>query len=360
MSALSHDSELEFLNLTLPVCAILAAASVALWMAVFVLRMRRRAVTARIAAAKETLTGGLLAEIIDPAAPAVSYAHLSRLKRRVLVQVLQELAGQIKGHEKDRLIGLLQREGFFDAALRALRDRRPAERQSACALLRHCPQPSSSAALRTALADRDLGVRLMAARSLLARDEVPSLRGLLESLRLSPVDPPLVLTDLLARAPASLRPEAILLLGEPLPDEWKRILAIALGRSQAPEAFLPLAALVRHPADRVRAAAWIALRELGDPQAADLLRHGLADPNASVRQAACQCAAILGRPEHFPPLAAIVRRDEWEVSHAAARALWALGPEARAILRAHGAQAGELDAGVQVLREHEMEEAHEA
>ncbi len=360
MLALSPDSDLELLNLAFPICASLAAASVAIWTVVFILRIRRFKVDARMVAAKENLMDGLLAEIIDPAAPAVSYAQLPRLKRFVLVQVLQEIVGQIKGEEKERLIGLLQREGFFEAAVRALRDRRPAERQSACALLSYCPQASSSVALRTALGDPDLGVRLMAARSLLARDEIPSLRGLLESLRLSREDPPLVLTDLLGRLPASLRPEAIQLLGEALPNEWKRILAIALGRSQVPEAFPPLGVLVRHPADRVRAAAWIALRELGDPQAAGLLPHGLTDPSASVRQAACQCAAMLGRPEHFSQLAAIVQRDEWEVSHAAARALWALGPEARRILRDHCAQAGELDAGVQVLRAGELEDEHES
>ncbi len=360
MLALSPDSEQELLRLMFLTCTTLAVASVVLWTAVFILRVRRLTVDARMVAAKENLMDGLLAEIIDPAAPAVSYAQLPRLKRFVLVQVLQEIVSQIKGAEKDRLIGVLQREGFFEAAVRALWDRRPAERQSACALLGFCPQASSSIALRAALGDPDLGVRLMAARSLLARDEIPSLRGLLESLRLSREDPPLVLTDLLARLPASLRPEAAQLLGEALPNEWKRILAIALGRSQAPEAFVSLAVLVRHPADRIRAAAWIALRELGDPQASGLLPLGLTDPSASVRQAACQCAAILGGPQNLSHLTAIVQRDEWEVSHAAARALWALGPEARQILRAHCAPAGELDAGVQVLRAGELEDDHES
>ncbi len=350
----------ESLALILHSCVVLALASVLIWAACFLVRARRLIRAERVAETRERLTSRLLAEITEPAAGPVSYANLSRLERWVLLQVLQEMANQITGAEKARLVKLIEREGLVDVMRQVLRSGWPAERQAACALLAHSPRPEAAADLRTALLDRDLGVRVTAARSLLGRNEVTSLRELLAAVRLPPNDPPLALSDLLARLPGSLHEEAVELLRGPLPNEWKRIFAIALGRLQAEDLLPALAALARHASDGVRAAAWIGLRELGSPAAAELLRHGLTDPSTSVRQAACQCAALLGRPEHLPRLLAIVREDEWWVSHAAAVALWEFGPRGRALLRWHAESAPELAAGVQVLRERELEDLRES
>jgi HEAT repeat protein len=187
-------------------------------------------------------------------------------------------------------------------------------------------QPSAIAALQGARKDRDLAVRLAAVRALVQRDRIESIRTLLADLDFSPDDPPLILTEIFAHISARLRPEAIRLLTEPLPDEWKRMLAIALGRNHVPEAFDGILALSRLPSPRLRAAAWVALRELADPRAGETVGEGLRDGSASVRRAAC--------------------------------ALHDFGPEGRALLVQHANTAPEDDVGLQVLRERQMEDQY--
>jgi HEAT repeat protein len=138
------------------------------------------------------------------------------------------------------------------------------------------------------------------------------------------------------------------------------MLAIALGRNQVQAAFDGIMALSRSPSPRMRAAAWVALREMGDPRAGATVAEGLKDADASVRRAACEAAAALGDPAVLPPLLALLADDDWWVRFSAASALAAFGPEGRELLEKHATTADENDVGLQVLRERQMEELYGA
>lgn len=333
---------------------LLAAVSVLVWLAVFGVRLMRLRRSRSAVAAEEELTGIVLDQLSGYGAAAVKLNLLPDWKRDILLQVLQQLIEQTKGRDQANLIRILHDAGFHQAALQQLREHRdPAVRQSACTVLGYFSDEPSVQTLRAALEDADPAVRLTAARALLHKDRVDSLATLLRQLRFPPDDPPLVLAEIFARLPDRLRPEAISLLGSrQLPPEWLRMLALALARNQVFDAFDAIASLRNAPQARVRSAAWVALAELGDPRAGDLVLEGLRDPASDVRQVAGQCAGKLGGPEVLPVLGELARHGDWWGRFHAASALHGCGPEGRALLARLAEGAPPEDPVRQVWNEH--------
>jgi len=355
MWELSPVSEELLLHVLIQGCLWLTAGSLVLWLGCFGYRLHRLRLNRQDDALEEKLTGLVLEEISGEILQNRPFLRLPAGQRRILLRVLQNLIAQIKGSEQAKLIALLQREGFMEAALQTLAAGPAEERQAACTLLSYHADPAALAALHGALRDPDLGVRLTATRALMQKDQIASLRELLARLDLSPDDPPLILAEIFTRLPVRLLDEAVHLLGSPISDEWKRMLAIALGRNQVHAALPAIVVLCEATVPRLRAAAWVALREMGDPLAGQHLLAGLHDPSATVRQAACQFAGAFGGPESLAPLQQLLADADWWVRFAAANALYDLGGEGRQLLERHSTTADDLDVGLQVLREREME-----
>ncbi len=358
MPASPPASDPALLAAIVQACWALSAAAVAVWGGVFAVRVRRLRRARLEAAAEEELTGRVLDQLSGYAAksPGVGFDQLPRWKRGVLLRVLCRLIEQTKGRDQGQLVSLLRDVGFRDRALAHLHQGSGLQRQDACTVLGYFDDEASTTGLRTALGDPDSAVRLTAARALLQRDRVTSLRELLDRLNFSREDPPLILAEIFGNLPARLQDEAVALLRTPLPPEWLRMLAIALARQQVLPAFDAIASLRHSPAPRVRAAAWVALHELGDPRAGDLVAEGLRDPSPDVRQAASRCAGRLGGPDAPALLGVLLRDPDWWTAFRAARALLATGPAGRALLEAHAANAPEDDAGRQALREQTEED----
>jgi hypothetical protein len=357
MSVSPPVSDAALLAAVANTCVGLTIAAVAVWSGVFVVRVRRLRNARLESAAEEELTGRVLDQISGYAGKSGGdgLGALPGWKRRVLLRVLCGLIEQTKGRDQGQVVDLLRVAGFRDEALNDLRRGNGPRRQDACSVLGCFDDEASTAALRSALADRDGGVRITAARALLQKDRVDSLRELLECLAFSREDPPLVMAELFANLPTRLQGEAVAMLRDPLPAEWLRIVAIALARQQAPDVFEPIAALRHSPAPRVRAAAWVALRELGDPRAGDFVAEGLVDPSPDVRQAASRCAGLLGGPEVLPVIAGMLRDPDWWTAFRAAHALLDAGPAGRARLEEHARTAPAGDAGRQALLEQEAD-----
>lgn len=352
MPASPPVSEDALLSGLIAACWLLALASVAIWAGVFAVRLRRLRRARQEAVAEEELTAAVLDQISGYGArhPQPAFQGLPDWKRRVLLRVLCGLIEQTKGRDQVHLVTLLRTAGFRDQALADLVHGTGLRRQQACTVLGFFDDEASAAGLRSALSDRDSAVRLAATRALLEKDRVDSLRSLLAQLAFSESDPPLIMSEILGHLPPRLHPEAVAMLGQPLPPEWLRVLAIALARQQVLTAYDPIAALRTSPAPRVRAAAWVALGELGDPRAADLVGEGLRDPVADVRRAAAGCAAKVGGPDTVPQVEPLLREDDWWTGFNAARALLALGAPGRAALEAFAAGAPD-SAPAQALRE---------
>ncbi|MBA4138677.1 MAG: hypothetical protein C0518_15335 [Opitutus sp.] len=333
-------------------CCLCAAAAIVVWCGVFFVRAHRLRRARLEAVAEEALTGLVLDQLSGYGSSAVRLQGLPEWKRRLLLRVLQNLIEQTKGRDQASLIAILRDAGFHAMATENLRRGRPAERQAACSVLGFFDDADSIDALQVALHDRDEAVRLTAARALLQKDRIDSLRELLRLLPFSLLDPPLALTEIFAHLPSRLDAEATTLLRErALPPEWLRMLAIALARRQVFDAFDAIAALRNAPEPRVRSAAWVALTLLGDPRAGELVADGLADESADVRQVAGHCAGKLGGPEVLPAMTAQLSHGSWWNRYHAANALLEFGRDGAAELENYLATAPEDDPARQAWRE---------
>ncbi|HEY0946946.1 MAG TPA: HEAT repeat domain-containing protein [Opitutaceae bacterium] len=344
------------------ISCLLAGTAFVVWAGCFAYHSIRLNRLDREAALEARLTDELLQALADDKAKGSFFSGRPAEEHTILMDVLLQLLDQTRGRDHERMISLLHDAGALESALDKLEhSRRPSQRLQAAQLLGYFREPKALLGLHRALGDRDLAVRLIAARTLLAHDAIPSLRELLGKLALSESDPPLTLADIFQRLPADVRPEAVALLSDgTIPVAWKRMLAIALGRNRAQEAFEPLCALAEAPAPRLRAAAWVALRDLGDPHAAALLPRGFCDPVADVRVVACRCAAVVGGPESIPLLVGLLQDEDWWVRYHAASALCDLGPEGQAALETVTARAAPDDVGTLVCRERRQEVPHGA
>lgn len=360
MPASSPAFEANLLQDLIAACYGMAALGIGLWVVCYFVRLRRLAVQARDARAEERLTETVLTLSVTPDPDPYVFDRLRRWEHVILLRVFMALIEQTKGADQQALINLMRRAGFLRRALGLLFKGRPRDRQVACGMLAYFDHDSAIGALRAALRDRDPAVRLTAARALLQKDKVVSLRHLLLSLRFPADDPPIMMADVFDRMPASLHDEAIRLLAEPMPVEWKRMLAIALGRRQVLAAYDALAALRTAPEPRLRSAVWVALRELGDPRAGDLVGDGLADPVPDVRITAAQCTGALGDPEALARLRPLLADPEWWVRFHAATALYDAGPDGRRLLEQHCQAAPDDDVARQVWRERTTEAADDA
>ncbi|MBA3849454.1 MAG: hypothetical protein C0502_05590 [Opitutus sp.] len=334
MWASPPGSDSVLLHVIVLACIVMSVIAVEVWVVVFFIRSARLRRARLAAAAEEELTALVLDQLSGYAGSAAKLRSLTPWKRRILLRVLQSLIEQTKGSDQAGLVRILREAGFHASALERLDHGRAPARQTACAVLGFFDDERSIGALHRALADPDAAVRLTAARALLHKDRIDSLRALLRQLPFSPADPPLALAAIFAQLPARLHAEAVeLLRARALPSEWLRMLALALARKQVFDAFEAIAALRQAAEPRVRAAAWVALGELGDPRAGDFVAGGLRDPDDDVRQAACHCAGKLGGPAVAPLLLGLAKSGGWWSRYHAAAALIEFGAAGAAALQ---------------------------
>ena len=363
MSAPPHDSDaFPFLDGLTTTAYALAALSVLVWLGSFFRRQYQLRREAREASAEAELTELILDQTVQKKPDGAPLARLSRLQQGVLLRVLTSLLEQLQGAGRDRLIAVTGGMGVRQTLNEAMCRGRIRDRINAAVIIGNFRDEPAASALTTLLHDSEFGVRLAAARALLNHPHSAlTLREFLEALRFSDQDPSIALADIFDRLPAHWHAEAIAMLRGDLPANWRRMLAIALGRSRVPEAREAIISLLSEKDARLRAAAWIALAELGDHGIQDLLLEGLVDPAADVRVTACHCARRLRAVDCIPSLTRLLRTDpDWWVRYRAAQALVAMGGTGRGAILSASAEAKNptSDVGLIVLREFEAEAAH--
>jgi hypothetical protein len=363
MSALPHDSEaLPFLDGLTTTAYALAALSVLVWLGSFLRRQYQLRREARETRAEAELTELILDQTAQKKPDAAPLARLSRLQQGVLLRVLTSLLEQLQGAGRERLIAVAGGMGVRQTLNEVLRCGRIRDRINAAVILGNFRDEAAASSLTTLLHDSEFGVRLAAARALLNHPHSAlTLREFLEALRFSDRDPSIALADIFDHLPSHWHAEAIAMLRGGLPATWRRMLAIALGRSRIPGALEAVTSLLGEDDPRLRAAAWVALAELADQRIQDRLLEGLVDPSADVRVTACHCAKRLRVADCIPSLTRLLRTDtDWWVRYRAAQALVAMGGTGRSAILSASAESENAagDVGLLVLREFEAEAAH--
>jgi len=301
-------------------------------------------------AIKETLFSYLDGEEDDPKAiPTFSFSTKNTARDLAI-----HLADMIKGREKERLSRFLIKTGYLKKNLRRLRHPEVVQRREAAAALRlFDDEPVRRALHNRLLHDRADSVRLAAARSLMAQNDLPSPRVLAEVLG------PEALQTLLARSIfrqiAREKPlDLARLLTEPKSSlELRMVCADALGESPDFRVIPYLAFATQYRHSQLQATALQSLGKLEHISAEKAVERGLADSNWTVRLQALVAAGRIGMHYQTEQIAGLLDDDNWWVRYRAAECLFRIGRRGKQALfeRASGVDRGSRMAAL-ILDEH--------
>jgi HEAT repeat protein len=251
--------------------------------------------------------------------------------RAVALDALMEL----RGAERARVTTLLERLGYVDEAMAALRARRRSARRSAAELLALAGSDAAVPALTTSLADRNPIVRGTCARALAEIGDEDGVAAILDVVERDAVTAPgaaaaTVLT-LGARRPSAVGE----LLGPDVEPKLRAVAAAVAGELRLAEHMPLLRTCLGAAEDEVAARAARGLGLIGDadavPQLVELL--GEEDRTPFVRTAAATALGAIGDAAAVPALERELQSHHWGLRASAADALTLLGDSGSAALR---------------------------
>ena len=264
------------------------------------------------------------------------------VERAIFRDVALAALSDLRGSERDDLVGLMGQLGYLDDAVTALLSRHRAARRQAAEMLALVGAGSTVPGLTVGLGDPDPLVRTLCARTLAqtgTQDVLPEVAATAEhDIQEVPGAAAAVVLALGRHHPAAL---VQLLRADAL--EPVRVIAVQVaGRLRLADLAPSLCACLRG-GDDLAADAAEGLGLIGDIESVGALRdmardHGRAPP---ARIAAARALGSIGDPGSVPLLESLLRADDWSMRAAAAHALGWLGEPGEAAL--HRAAAGRPD-----------------
>lgn len=321
---------------------VVVALDVAMLAAIAIAKLLRERADAIRKQVREDLAEALIA-LIDtegdaPAAPQLPAPRsiAGDATRETIVGFIAAL----KGEARDRLVALLETQGYVDATLRMLKKRSPFVRARAASLLGGMHSLRAIPALsETFLRDPSQEVRIVAAEALAEFGDAPSIDLLLHAVR----QPTRYQEVRIAAALARLGSTVILPLEEALADPEERIVRFALdilmeiGAVTDLERIYPL---LEHRSPEIRARAAELLGVAGAVDAIDRLVFASRDRQWFVRLRIVKALMHLGIPDtedgrrrYYAALEHLLYDDWWYVRRNAAAVLAAAGERGREVLR---------------------------
>lgn len=259
--------------------------------------------------------------------------------------VLLEVSATHPIDGRESLLPLYLSLGLEKRALRAIRSRDPARRATAATWLGYMTgRAEGRDALRKALNDRDLDVRLAAAQAIVYRGYAWMTVSILKALALPGPWPLQRTSEILVRlGPAAIDPLCDFVRTHPREGSGPalqvaiNVLGLLSARAAVPETL----DLLNHPEIELRVTAAKALGGMGDWRATGPLSQVLCDPKWEVRSMAAKSLGQLRDPGAVDALERALADKAWWVRFSAAQALLSIGQPG--IQRLRQATAGHQD-----------------
>ncbi len=266
--------------------------------------------------------------------PGARSVAVSAAERTVLLQVAVEALGDLQGSERDHVADLVDRLGFVADALSRLRSRRRAVRRRAAETLAMIGTPSALAALRPALADRDVLVRCTAARLLAEAADDEAAAAVVAVADQDAVRAPGAVAAVVLALGMS-RPAAIGSMLRPGVGAELKTLAIAVTGALRLSSHGPALQACLAQDDAIAAAAAHGLGRIGETMAVPALIALARDEGRppTARAAAASALGSIGDVTAVPALGTLLSADDWSLRTAAAQGLTELGEEGTVALR---------------------------
>lgn len=277
----------------------------------------------------------LFLEIMDGHVDAARQLNGPSRRARLTAEAILDIAGLVRGHERERLTSALAGLGVEDRLRRRLRRGSRAGRIAAAEALAVFPNPANAAALRQALAvARDPEFRVAALNALLALDQAPPLWDLLADVSSRGLQDSLLYESVVRAMVARSPDQALTVFRDPAASVVMRtIVADALGRSGDYRAVPALMAAFPEADLELRIACIRALGVLAHPAAEPAVIAGLSDQAWEVRAASAEAAGRIGLVSAAPLLVQALADGVWWVRFRSGEALSALGEKGVASLR---------------------------
>jgi HEAT repeat protein len=260
-------------------------------------------------------------DVVDPG----TLQGLTRSRQRALDALVRDLLPNVRGPDKEVLVGLLERQGGVEAARRQSRSKRASVRLRAGGILADAGSEDATAGLLALLHDVNPQVRWSAARGLGRLGNPNALSPLLATLE----GPRPLPVDVVADAIFEIRNCPVSVLRQGLKSRSVATRAVTvelLGRFQALAAADDVLGLLQHdPSVEVRARAARCLGRMGTPRTVDPLIECLDDGPVAMRIQAIWALGEIGAPEAVPALRLVVLEGPHQMAEPAALALLAIG-----------------------------------
>lgn len=252
--------------------------------------------------------------------------------RNVATGVLLDVSSGITIAARRRLQPVVDALGMETAAVRDISNRQAASRAGGAVRLGYMSGYAGRDALRTALQDPDLDVRLAAAQALAQRGDAGATLPILEALALPGTWPLQRATEILVTlGSGAIEPLRAYLRTRSTeePDPGIAVALSVLGLLEARQAATDTMRFLRHIDADVRVAAVRALGGMGDPGSSSALCERLRDPAWEVRSIAAKALGQIGEPTCVSGLGEALSDSAWWVRFNAAQALYEIAPQGR-------------------------------
>jgi len=310
----------------------MAAASIVLMMVLILWRLVRDAAARRTGKRRSEVTQVLLEALEQPTSDTMPEVRIATRDLPILDDVIGELLDVVTGQMRGRLVDILRSIGAETHAIQSLRHGSVTERRRAARTLGLFRSPAGADALRRALDDPHVDVRIAAAEAISSTGVAIALPDLVVSLRIG-VEPPSRRLRKIFRRLAATQVDALLALLRTAALPRVKMLAVdALAHSIDYRAVEAILAVSGDASDELRAEALRGLSVLGHPAALPAVQRGLTDPAWPVRAQAARCAGRIGFAQTGNEVAHLLHDDAWWVRYRAAEALLALGGPSAALL----------------------------
>lgn len=245
---------------------------------------------------------------------------------RIASEIFVEFALMIWGRNLHRLLNIARTANLTSWLNKQLQSGTPQQRRMAAETLRFFDDEKTVAALRHALDDPDMDIRMAAALSLTEIGRAPQLSELLQKLSAGAETHPMQLRQIFQRM-ADLDRQGILDLALRQKGSFTlRCLAIEALGAMSTDDISPILHLLAQDAHAdVRKAAIAATTLLDPPDAAKVISVALSDENWEVRLAAIKAAKHLDLVEAANSVSTLVNDDIWWVRLHAVEAMLDLG-----------------------------------
>jgi HEAT repeat protein len=246
---------------------------------------------------------------------------LRRTDRRVVRDVLLQLALDLRGEDAEHIARLYWRLGLLDLDLARLGSRRPGRRTAAAANLETLAIPGTLRCLLPLLDDRDTHARMAAVRAAGRIGSREALAALVPRLGDASPSVSRQAQDILAESGRGVADEIRTYLRATDSRRAQYAAVELLGWFRAPESAELLLDLMGAGDAELRIKAVKAAAAIGDPRFLDSFHALLADPRWELRAQAAKGLGGLGSPASIPALKGLLADPQWWVRYSAALAL---------------------------------------